>query len=422
MSRGADVPKMTANNKLWNRNFLLLWQGQLVSALGDAVYRIALGFWILEATGSTALMGALMAVSVVPRVLLSPLSGAVADRADRKWILVACDSVAGLTVAAVGLAALAGVIEVWMVFTAAVVLGAVSSLFDPTVLAAVSDLVPPRQLTRANSALSVLATATAIVGNAVGGFLFQLLGAPLLFLVNGLSFLLSAGSEVFIRLAPVQRSHQRSSYRDDIQAGLRLVWRRTGLRYLYLITGAANFFSTMIFVLILPLFQRSEQLGAGRYGLLMSALSVGAFSGFVLCSTSPFAPAQRFRWLIGCAIAEASCFLVLPWLEQLAAMMVLVALAGMAMAVQNTLVTTALQLQIPANMRGKAFGLRAALMMSLGAFGMAAGGVLAETISLPLLISGAAAAMILGAIALAVAPDVKEILNDDSAKRHQDSV
>ena len=72
--------------KLWNLNFFLLWQGQLVSSIGSVAYYIALGFWILEHTGSTALMGTVMAVTTLPRVLIGPFAGAVIDKSNRKWI------------------------------------------------------------------------------------------------------------------------------------------------------------------------------------------------------------------------------------------------------------------------------------------------------------------------------------------------
>ncbi|EOC99754.1 MFS transporter [Caldisalinibacter kiritimatiensis] len=73
--------------RLWTKDFFLLWQGQLVSALGDVVYSIALGFWVLKVTGSTALMGTLMAASVLPRVIISPFAGVFVDRSDRKKVL-----------------------------------------------------------------------------------------------------------------------------------------------------------------------------------------------------------------------------------------------------------------------------------------------------------------------------------------------
>ena len=87
---------------LWNLNFFLLWQGQLVSAIGDVAYEIALGFWILAATGSTGLMGGLMAASAVPRVLMAPFAGVLVDRSNRKWMIFAMDAVRGIVVVLVG--------------------------------------------------------------------------------------------------------------------------------------------------------------------------------------------------------------------------------------------------------------------------------------------------------------------------------
>ena len=85
--------------RLWNVNFVLLWQGQFVSSLGDTAYSIALGFWVLAVTGSTALMGALMATTALTRVVVSPFAGVIVDRTDRKWMIVATDAARGVVLA-----------------------------------------------------------------------------------------------------------------------------------------------------------------------------------------------------------------------------------------------------------------------------------------------------------------------------------
>jgi MFS family permease len=105
------TPRIGASSpgRLWGRNFLLLWQGQLVSGLGDVVYEIALGFWILAVTGSTALMGSLMAASALPRILVAPIAGVVVDRSERKWLLISMDLARGVCVVLVAAAAFAGV-------------------------------------------------------------------------------------------------------------------------------------------------------------------------------------------------------------------------------------------------------------------------------------------------------------------------
>jgi len=106
------------------------------------VYEIALGFWILAVTGSTALMGSLMAASSLPRILVSPFAGVIVDRGDRRWILTLMDLIRGLAVILVAWAAFAGRIQVWMVFAAGVILGTCGAFFSPAVGSATPDLVP----------------------------------------------------------------------------------------------------------------------------------------------------------------------------------------------------------------------------------------------------------------------------------------
>ena len=74
---------MIKKERLWTPSFLVLWQSQLVSTIGDAIYTIALGFWILDVTGSTALMGALMAASMLPGILVAPFAGVLIDRSNK---------------------------------------------------------------------------------------------------------------------------------------------------------------------------------------------------------------------------------------------------------------------------------------------------------------------------------------------------
>jgi len=89
---------MTKTTKLLNKNFVLLWQGQFVSMLGNQAYAIAMMFWIKHETGSAALVGMIMMASAIPGVLLGPLGGTYSDRHSRKKIIVWCDILSGLAV------------------------------------------------------------------------------------------------------------------------------------------------------------------------------------------------------------------------------------------------------------------------------------------------------------------------------------
>lgn len=178
----ADHAIENRSERLWTPSFLLLWQGQLVSIFGDVVYSIALGFWILAETGSTVLMGSLLAASMLPRILVSPVAGVVVDRFDRRWLMIGMDAIRGAAVVAVGIAAFAGLLQVWMVFAAGIIIGLCGAFFFPAVSSVIPDITARSKVVQANSVFSMLQSGGNIVGNSAGGVLFKVLGAPILFL------------------------------------------------------------------------------------------------------------------------------------------------------------------------------------------------------------------------------------------------
>ncbi len=372
--------------RLWNRDFFLLWQGQLVSALGDVAYEIALGFWVLAATGSTAIMGTLMAATALPRIVLSPLAGVFVDRSDRRWMLVWSDALRGVAIVAVGIAALAGVIKVWMVFGAGIVLGACGAFFGPAVGSALPDIVPQDRIVKANSAFGLIGTGTGILGSAGGGLCYAVLGAPLLFLFNGLSFLYAVAATLFIRIPAITRQRPQISFWHDLRDGLSYIWRIAGLRDLILLAAGMNFFGVMGITLVLPLFQRSAGLGPARYGIAMAAVAVGALLGMALTSAMDVKPRQRF--LTTCTGLVLTC---LTWgafpLVGFYSMLALGLAGTVCNAVVNILIGSVMQITTPQDMRGKVFALMGAVTGSLMPLAMALAGVLAEFINLRLLIA-----------------------------------
>ncbi len=373
---------------LWNRNFLLLWQGQLVSSLGDNFYAIALGFWVLEKTGSTGLMGTLMAASTLPRVLISPFAGVWVDRSERKSLLVAMDVVRGLASAGVGLAAYAGLLEVWMVFAAGIILSICGSFFSPAVSSTIPDIVPSERIVQANSIFSLAYNGTSIIGTAGGGFLYQALKAPLLFLFDGLSYIFSAAAILFMKIPAVKRQAQKLSFFEDMRGGLLFVKRFNGLKYSFLMFGVLNFFANIGFFLILPMFQRIPSLGAAKYGIVMGVLTGGSFLGYLLASAIPIPTRKRFMVFYLGALISATCMALFPVQVNLIYMSVMAALIGLSIAVVNALISAVMQITVPAEMRGKVFGLLGTMAGSLTPVAMAVGGWLGEIFPLRPLMSG----------------------------------
>ncbi|MDS0527429.1 MFS transporter [Clostridium sp. SHJSY1] len=236
------------NDKLWTAAFLILWQGQLVSTLGDAAYSIALGFWVLEVTGSTALMGMLMAASTLPGVLMSPFAGVLVDRYKRKNLLILMDLIRGLSIMVISIAAFKGMLAIWEVFAAGIILSICGAVFRPGVNSSIPDIVPISKLEGANSMLSMATSGSNMIGNVAGGFLFQSLGAPILFLFNGLSYLFSGASICFVKI-PLLKRKSDNNFFQDMKEGFSFMWKFKGLRYILFMAAVLNFFSFIGIVL-----------------------------------------------------------------------------------------------------------------------------------------------------------------------------
>jgi MFS family permease len=399
--------------RLFTRNFILLLQGQFVSALGDQVYSIALGFWVLSVTGSTALMGTLMAASALPRVLVSPFAGVIIDRSDRKWTLVTMDAIRGGAVVFVGIAAFSGFIEIWMVFAVAVILGTCGAFFNPAVGSSVPDIVPKSKIVRANSFFSMIYTGTGIVGGSAGGFLYAILGAPLMFLINGLSYLFSAVTELFIQIPRVVHQVKEFRFFQDMKEGYRFVWRIRGLRFLILVAAVSNFFAVIGIVLFLPLFERTESLGPGLYGLFMACFTAGYFAGTIFTSARQFRPDQRFQMFVFGITISSLLLTPISLIPVFPIMAALVLVGGFFNAIVNIFISSIIQVATPGEMRGKVISLLSTVAGGLSPLAMALGGTLAEFLPIRILIASAFGTMLLFIIPLFFSDAFRRFINFD---------
>lgn len=400
--------------RLLNRNFFLLWQGQTISQLGNQAFSIAMALWIKQATGSATLMGLILMLASLPAVLLGPIGGTISDRYPRRTIIIVCDVVAG--VAVLSLAGLmtavpdaVNLIVGWLAVVA-VLLAVIGSFFNPAISAAIPDLVPPERVGSANSLAQFSFQLTIFIGQAIGGTLFRLLGAPVLFLLDGLTYLFSAGSESFITIPqtmPEKSQGWRESWRAfgaDLRAGLRYVWQRAGLRELVLASALLNFFLAPV-ILLLPFYVEDFlQATPDWYGFLLAAYGLGAMLGFVAAGAAPLSGRMRARLMLLFIVIEPLGYGALGLVNQPVAALALVLLGGALSGFVTINVTTLLQITTPSEVRGRVFGLLAAISGALTPLAMGLGGVAADltqqNIPLIYLICGLAAAALTTLIAL----------------------
>jgi DHA3 family macrolide efflux protein-like MFS transporter len=384
----AGPPAAAPAGRLFNRNFLLLWQGQTVSQLGNQAFGLGMAFWTLEATGSAALMGLLLATLNLPVVLLAPIGGAIADRFSRIRILVVCDLIAGLAMLCQSSAMLSGRVprnaEVSLLFAVALILGSVNGFFLPTLAAAIPDLVPEERLTAANSLNQFSFQASLLVGQGIGGLLYKLLGAPRLFFFDSLSFLFSAGSEALVRLPPRpagERLGLAASARQfaaSLREGFAYVRRTPGLLNFIICPAAYNFFTVAVSVL-LPFFVRINlHAGAEWYGFLVAAISAGSIGGFQIAGMVRLAGAARARF-VAVLLAVAPVPMGVAGYVHRPGVGVAIGFAlGVMLGLINVNLLTLLQSTTPAALRGRVLGLWTSLVSGLMPLGMVLGGFVGD--------------------------------------------
>jgi DHA3 family tetracycline resistance protein-like MFS transporter len=203
------------------RAFALLWTGQTISRMGDYVYQLALAWWVLEKTGSPAAMSAVMIFSIAPMLIFLLIGGVAVDRFPRVRVMVLSDVARGLVTLIVAVLAFADRLEIWHIYLLSLIFGLVDSFFTPAYTAAVPELTPATDLTSANSLTSLSLQAGRIIGPGVGAVLMSVGGAPLAFLINGLSFFVSAAC--LLPLLPRDRRPQRdpTASKSGVWADLR---------------------------------------------------------------------------------------------------------------------------------------------------------------------------------------------------------
>ena len=172
--------------------FLLLWLGQTTSRVGDFMYEIALAWWVLQKTGSAALMGAVLIFAFTPAVIFYLIGGVVVDRLSRIRLMFLSDLARGIVALVVSALALVDRLEIWEIFAASLIFGFVDAFFQPAYAALVPQLVPESDLPSANSLSSISTNLGRVLGPAVGAAVIALLGIPFAFYVNAFSFMLSA--------------------------------------------------------------------------------------------------------------------------------------------------------------------------------------------------------------------------------------
>lgn len=274
------------NPKLFHRDFTLMVIGQIISLLGNIMLGFALSLYVLDKTGSAAVFGSILAISTLPIIFISPIGGVIADRINRKNIMVALDFSTAAIIVILALFINHGGI-IFIIGAAKVLFSIIYCVYMPAVQSSIPLLTSDENLLKANSIIVQVNAIASLAGPILGGLLYGIIGIMPILIISAICFTASAIMEIFIRIPFIkQKAHDSvlKILKHDLgQATVLLTSEGKILIKVLLVMSLANFSMASYMTVGLPYITKAF-LGLTdiHYGFLQSSMGVGAILGGLL--------------------------------------------------------------------------------------------------------------------------------------------
>lgn len=388
------------------RNYRLYFFGQVVSVSGTWMQQIAQAWLVLHLHGNGIDLGVVAALRFVPMLVLGPWGGLLADRMDKRLLLVSTQAAAGILAAVLAAVTLTGAVTLGLVYLLVLLLGLVQVVDNPTRQAFASELVGPAEVSNAVSLNSAVFTSARVFGPALGGILIALVGTGWCFALNAVSYIAVIVALALMRPAELYSTKRAAGARGQVREGLGYAWRTPRLRWPLLLLLIVGTFAFNFNVLLPLMASQVFHADASAFGTMMALMGVGALAG-ALASASRARPTWR---LIGLSAAGLGLFLggtaAAPSL--LVAMVVLVPV-GMAMTTFQATSNSFIQLAADPSLRGRVMALYVTVFLGTTPIGAPLVGLIAQVTGARAgLVVGAVAALAAGVLAVAVRSRIDE--------------
>ncbi len=356
------------------RNF---WFAQAISQIGDRIHSLALLWVVYSFTGSSTYVGVIMIATTLPGIILGPFAGTFADRHDRKKIMILTDFARSIIVFYLAFQSYGNTLTVNDLIVATVFMSISSAFFNPSALSFLPNLVPVESLTRANAMSQLCASVSAVAGPLLGSGLIALIGVMPAFIVNGISFLMSAVFLMFIKNMDKGKKRKKAGFFGELKAGWKSAREIPLVIKLLAPVAIVNFFFSAIVILVPVYAQGIYKAGSTGLGILMSG-----FGGGMLLS-SIFLSLRRFQlkirtYIIGGFLFIGIAFMIIGSMEYFYVTMLGIFISGFMLNMLNINLITLYQKMLPDEVRGKVFGLITAISLSLQPVAYGVMGVLVD--------------------------------------------
>ena len=271
--------------RLFTKNFTLLILGQLTSLFGNFILKLALSMYVLDVTGSAAIFAGILSVATIPTIFLSPLGGILADRANRRNIMVALDALTGVSVlcAAVFLSENNAIV---VISTLLIILSVLSAFETPTVQACIPTMLQGDNIMKGNAVVNQVASLSYLIAPVLGGVLYAMLGLKPVMYASIVCFFITALFECFIKLNYQRNKNQGGVFqiaRQDFLSSMQYISKeQTSISKMLLLTALSRFFVMGITIVGFPFLVRTVLgFNAKYYGAAESALAVATILGSI---------------------------------------------------------------------------------------------------------------------------------------------
>ena len=397
---------------LKHRNFQLFFSGQMISLIGTWMQTVAQSWLVYKLTGSGLLLGSVGFASQIPVFLVAPVGGIVADRANRKHIVIATQVASMLLVFVLAALTLTHAIDtrIWLIYVLAALLGVVNAFDIPGRQSFLVDMVGREDLMNAIALNSSMFNAARVIGPAVAGVLVARLGEGWCFFVNGISYIAVIAGLLLMNVSSPPRVTGTSPL-DSMKEGFRFVNDTAPIRALLLLLGVVSA-TGMPYVVLMPIFADkilhqggqelasligSRDLGAVRLGILMSAAGVGALLGaLTLAARSGIKGLSRV--VATCCAGFGVSLMLFSFSRSFWLSVALLLPVGYFVMLQMAASNTLVQVMVPDALRGRVMSVYSMMFMGLAPLGSLLGGALADRLGAPWTVAIGGAASVLGAV------------------------
>jgi DHA3 family macrolide efflux protein-like MFS transporter len=372
------------------KTFLVIWFGQLISVIGSGLTGFALGVWIYDQTGQATPFAVNALFATLPNVLLMPIAGALADRFNRRRLMMLADSGAAAVTGVAAVMLFFGDLQVWHIYLISL-FGAFFSTFQyPAYMASITMLVPKKDLARAGGLMQMGGSIQSILTPLMAGALYAVIGLRGVIMIDAATFAFAVGTLLVVRIPQPKRTTdgaggEKRSLLADAVLGWNYLRARPGLFGMLLYFASVNFFLSFSGVLSGPLvlsFGSSADLGvvqmAGGVAMLVGSLAMSAWGG----------PRRRVPWLI-VAIALASAGYLVSGAQAstpliAAGRVILLFFIPFAAALSQAVFQT----KVPADLQGRVFAIRGMIATSITPLAFVLAGPLADRVFEPMMRDG----------------------------------